>query len=101
VTADRRAGEFQAKLTMTPGQRRIAMHVHFPELSLAELLDDPLVQLLMARDGVKDAALRSLIQTIRYARRTRQDDDLNHAGKGDEGPPRRSISTACARRAIR
>jgi hypothetical protein len=77
------------------------MHVHFPELSLAELLDDPLVQLLMARDGVKDAALRSLIQTIRYARRTRQDDDVNHAGEGHEGLQRRSFSTACARRAIR
>ncbi len=31
------------------------MHVHFSELSLVELLDDPLVQLLMASDGVKDA----------------------------------------------
>jgi hypothetical protein len=49
-------------------QRRITMHVHFPELSLAELLDDPLVQLLMASDGVKDTALRNLIQTIRHAR---------------------------------
>lgn len=45
------------------------MHVHFSELSLAELLDDPLVQLLMASDGVKDTALRSLIRTIRHARR--------------------------------
>ena len=52
------------------------MHVHFPELSLAELLDDPLVHLLMASDGVKDTALRSLIRTIRHARRTRQDDDI-------------------------
>jgi hypothetical protein len=77
------------------------MHVHFPELSLAELLDDPLVQLLMASDGVKDAALRSLIRTIRYARRTTQNDDASHAGQGHEGPPRRSFSTTCARRAIR
>jgi hypothetical protein len=58
------------------------MHVHFPEPSLAELLEDPLVQLLMASDGVKDTALRSLIQTIRHARRTRQDDDVSHAGVG-------------------
>jgi hypothetical protein len=52
------------------------MHAHFPELSLAELLDDPLVQLLMASDGVTDAALRSLIRTIRDARRTRQGDEV-------------------------
>jgi hypothetical protein len=76
------------------------MHVHFPELSLAELLDDPLVQLLMASDGVKDTALRSLIQTIRHARRTRQD-DVSHAGLGHEGPQRRSFSTTRSRRAIR
>jgi hypothetical protein len=60
------------------------MHVHFSELSLAELLDDPLVHLLMASDGVKDAALRSLIRTIRRARRTRRDDDVSHASLGDE-----------------
>jgi hypothetical protein len=48
------------------------MHVHFPELSLAELLDDPLVQLLMASDGVKDAALRSLIRTMDDTKRRRQ-----------------------------
>jgi hypothetical protein len=53
------------------------MHVFIPELSLAELLDDPLVRLLMASDGVEDTALRSLIQTIRQARRTRQDDDIS------------------------
>jgi hypothetical protein len=45
------------------------MHVTFPEPSLAELLDDPLVQLLMARDGVKDSELRSLVQSIAHARR--------------------------------
>jgi hypothetical protein len=77
------------------------MHVHFPELSLAELLDDPLVQLLMASDGVKDAALRSLIRTIRQARRPSQDDDVSHAGQGHDGPPRRSFSPTCARRAVR
>jgi hypothetical protein len=77
------------------------MHVHFPELSLAELLDDPLVQLLMASDGVKDAALRSLIQTIRHARRTRQDDDVSHAGLGHEGLQRQSFSTTRSRRASR
>ena len=52
------------------------MHVLVPELSLAELLDDPLVQLVMASDGVSDTALRSLIQTVRHALRTRQDDDI-------------------------
>jgi hypothetical protein len=52
------------------------VHVQIPEPSLAELLDDPLVQLLMASDGVKDTALRRLIQTIRHARRTRQDGDV-------------------------
>ena len=77
------------------------MHVHFPELNLAELLDDPLVQLVMASDGVKDTALRSLIQTVRHARRTRQDADVSHAGLGHEGPPRRSFSTPRSRRAIR
>jgi hypothetical protein len=46
------------------------MIVHFPELTLAELLDDPLVQLLMKSDGVKDAALRSLVQEIRLAARS-------------------------------
>ena len=55
------------------------MHVHFPEPTLAELLDDPLVRLVMASDGVKDAALRGLIKTVRHARRTRRDDDVSHA----------------------
>jgi hypothetical protein len=64
------------------------MHVQFPELSLAELLDDPLVQLVMASDGVKDAALRSLIQTVRHARRTRQEDDVGRAGWDRESPRR-------------
>jgi hypothetical protein len=50
----------------------MTMHVCIPELTLAELLDDPLVRLLMASDGVKDTALRSLIETIRHARRTGQ-----------------------------
>jgi hypothetical protein len=77
------------------------MHVHIPELSLAELLDDPLVQLLMASDGVKEAALRSLIRTIRQARRTSRDDDVSNVGRGHEGPPRRSFSTTRARCAIR
>ena len=60
------------------------MHVHFPEPSLAELLDDPLVQLLMTADGVEEAALRNLIGTIRQARRTSRDDDVSHAGKGHD-----------------
>jgi hypothetical protein len=77
------------------------MHVHFPELNLAELLDDPLVQLVMASDGVKDVALRSLIQTVRHARRTRQDDDVSHAGRGHEGRRRRSVSTTRSRGTIR
>lgn len=45
------------------------MHLHFREMSLDELLNDPLVQLLMASDGVEDAALRHFIETIRRARR--------------------------------
>ncbi len=44
------------------------MHVHFSELSLVELLDDPLVQLLMASDGVKDVALRRSFSTTRSRR---------------------------------
>ena len=48
------------------------MHVCIPELTLPELLDDPLVHLLMASDGVKDTALRRLIETIRYARQTKR-----------------------------
>jgi len=54
------------------------MHVHFTELSLAELLNDPLVQFLTASDGVNDTALRSLIQTIRHARRVGREDDIGH-----------------------
>jgi hypothetical protein len=46
------------------------MNVHFPELTLAELLDDPLVQLLMKSDGIKEAALRSLVQEIRLTARS-------------------------------
>jgi hypothetical protein len=50
----------------------MTMQMCIPELTLAELLDDALVHLLMASDGVKDTALRSSIETIRHARRTRQ-----------------------------
>jgi hypothetical protein len=77
------------------------MHVHFPELSLAELLDDPLVRLLMASDGVNDTALRSLVQTVRHARGMRQDDDVRNAELGHRARRRRSVSTTGSRRAIR
>jgi hypothetical protein len=50
----------------------MTMQMCIPELTLAELLNDPLVHLLMASDGVKDTALRSSIETIRHARRARQ-----------------------------
>src|SRR5262249_17496735 len=50
---------FPQCLAVRPSEaaRRITMHVHYRELSLAELLDDPLVHLLMASDGVKDREL--------------------------------------------
>src|SRR6202030_1194342 len=38
VAANRHAGEFQAKQTITSGQRRTTMHVHFSELTLTDLL---------------------------------------------------------------
>jgi hypothetical protein len=75
------------------------MQVHFPELSLAELLDDPLVHLLMASDGVKDTALRSLIQTIRHARRTMKSDRLADArarNACNHVPRRRSLARSDA-----
>jgi hypothetical protein len=43
------------------------MYVHFSEPTFSELLDDPLVQLLMKSDGINAAALRSLLQDIRRA----------------------------------
>lgn len=55
------------------------MYVRFTELSLAELLDDPLVRLVMASDGVDAAAFRRLIQAVRWARRARQIDDVRRA----------------------
>jgi hypothetical protein len=45
------------------------VHVRFQELSLLDLLQDPLVRLLMTRDGVTDAAMCSLFGTIRGGRR--------------------------------
>jgi hypothetical protein len=44
-------------------------YVRIPELTVAELLDDSLVHLLMASDGVSDAALRGLIETMQQAHR--------------------------------
>jgi len=44
-------------------------YVRIPELTVAELLDDSLVHLLMASDGVSVAALRGLIETMQQARR--------------------------------
>jgi hypothetical protein len=49
------------------------VQVRFREPSLLELLKDPLVRLVMARDGVTDAALRKLICTIQHGRRTPHD----------------------------
>lgn len=44
-------------------------YVRIPELTVAELLGDSLVHLLMASDGVSDAALRILIETMQQAGR--------------------------------
>ncbi len=40
-------------------------HVHDPEPRLSELLDDPVLQALMARDGIERPALEALIATTR------------------------------------
>jgi hypothetical protein len=51
--------------------REVTVHVRFREPSLFELLQDPLVRLLMTSDGVTDAAMCRLFGTIseRVARR--------------------------------
>ncbi len=40
-------------------------HVHDPEPRLSDLLDDPVLQALMARDGVGRPALEALIDAAR------------------------------------
>ena len=39
-------------------------HAGFPEPTLAQLLDDPLVRLLMKRDGVNPGELRTLLAAV-------------------------------------
>ena len=62
------------------------MHALVPEPSLAELLDDPLVQLLMASDGISDSTMRRLIRTIREARRA------SHSADDISQPHRKGLS---------
>ena len=76
------------------------MYVQFPEPTLAELLDDPMVRLVMASDGVKDTALRGLIRTVLQARRTGRDDEFGRVGPSHGGPLRRFISPPRSWRAI-
>jgi len=45
--------------------RGFRTHVHDPEPRLSELLDDPILQALMARDGVDRPALEALIGAAR------------------------------------
>ncbi len=40
------------------------------DLSLDELIDDPLVRLVMRRDGVTPEALRRLLESVRARRRS-------------------------------
>lgn len=42
--------------------------MHDQELTLDEMLDDPIVRLLMARDGVAEADLRGLAARMRSRR---------------------------------
>ena len=45
-------------------EKEVTVDVRFQEPSLLELLQDPLVRLLMTRDGVTDAAMCRLFGTI-------------------------------------
>jgi hypothetical protein len=45
------------------------MFVPLHEPDLSELLNDPLVHLVMASDGVTRAALRSVVRRVRHASR--------------------------------
>jgi hypothetical protein len=45
------------------------MHVQLHEPDLFELLNDPLVHLVMASDGVTQAAVRGVVRTVRHASR--------------------------------
>ena len=71
------------------------MHVRFQELSLLDLLQDPLVRLLMTRDGVTDAAMCSLLSTIRSEWRDGPERVVNRAA--DSGRSRAAfLSALCA-----
>lgn len=50
------------------------MHEH--ELTLDQMLDDPIVQQLMARDGVAEADLRGLVAHVRRRRGTLANDPM-------------------------
>jgi len=58
------------------------MSVHVCEPNLQEVLEDPLVHLLMASDGVTDATLRNLVQAVRREQRPahHQEITLGQAG---------------------
>jgi hypothetical protein len=52
----------------------------YRELNLVELLRDPLVRLLMTSDGVTDAAMCSLLRTVRGERRAAHNGDAIDTG---------------------
>ena len=61
------------------------------ELSLRQMLDDPIVHVVMARDGVSRSQVEDLVAALRACRRGAGDD----ARPGDRtGAPERATSAA-------
>lgn len=55
------------------------------ELSLDQMLADPIVQLLMSRDGVAEADVRALMARLRQQRVEPEPEPAPRRGERDEG----------------
>ena len=62
------------------------MSVRMCEPSLNEVLQDPLVHLLMASDGVTDATVRDLVHAVRREQPTRDEEVVIGEGAGPIEP---------------
>lgn len=64
------------------------------EVSLREMLDDPIVHLLMARDGVSREEIETLVRSLRQ--RLQADTRVRTAVRGgaQEAPPARPLAAA-------
>lgn len=64
------------------------------EVSLREMLDDPIVHLLMARDGVSREEIEALVRSLRQ--RLQADARVRAAVRGgvQEAPPARPLAAA-------